>query len=235
MNPGKPLPQPRDDIVMLFKIPPLIEKRSREVTEKLKKLFVLNKVEIKKRDKKKNHSMDMDDYQNQSSTSNADVTMGDLPKIDLKTLKRPDSIQRIGTMHPINDYDILKQGGKTVSDLATQMTEAIESMIHGNLDGNFSKALDAMMHFRNECLKTEPKLYNDWLKNFQTELTNRKRNNVIEMLNEKKFNYILQSENSLSTVKSYSCDDSQLYENDTEPMLTEVNISSEVNDLFDNM
>ncbi|XP_039756436.1 X-ray repair cross-complementing protein 5-like [Pararge aegeria] len=235
MNPGKPLPQPRDDIVMLFKIPPLIEKRSREVTEKLKKLFVLNKVEIKKRDKKKNHSMDMDDYQNQSSTSNADVTMGDLPKIDLKTLKRPDSIQRIGTMHPINDYDILKQGGKTVSDLATQMTEAIESMIHGNLDGNFSKALDAMMHFRNECLKTEPKLYNDWLKNFQTELTNRKRNNVIETLNEKKLNYILQSENSLSTVKSYSCDDSQLYENDTEPMLTEVNISSEVNDLFDNM
>ncbi|XP_069360999.1 X-ray repair cross-complementing protein 5-like isoform X2 [Maniola hyperantus] len=236
MNPGKPLPQPRDDIIMLFKIPPLIEKRSREVTDKLKKLFVLNKVEVKKRDKKKNHAMDIDDYQqNQPSTSNNDVTMDDLSKIELKMFKKPDNVQRIGTVNPINDFDILKKEGKILTDLASQMTEAIESMVYGNIDGNFSKALDAMMHFRNECLKNDPKLYNNWLKIFLLELADRKRSNIIDMIKEKKLNYILQSENSLSTIQSNTCDDSQLYDNDTVPTLTEVSISSEVNDLFDDM
>lgn len=235
MNPGKPLPQSRDDIVMLFKIPPLIEKRSREVTEKLKKLFVLNKVEVKKRDKKKHQAMDIDDQQNQPSTSNNDVSMDDLPRIDISMFKKPNGVQRIGTVNPINDFDLLKQDGKTVSELSAQMTGAIESMIYGNIDGNFDKAFDAMSHFRNECVKTDPKLYNKWLKNFQMELSDRKRSNVVEMINGRKLGYILQSENSLSTVQSNTCDDSQVYENDTVPTLTEVSISSEVNDLFDDM
>ncbi|XP_023936243.2 X-ray repair cross-complementing protein 5 [Bicyclus anynana] len=234
MHPGKPLPQPRDDIMMLFKIPPLIEKKSRDVIEKLKKSFVLNKVEVKKRDKKQVQAMDIDDYcqQNQPSTS-FDIT-NDIPKIDLNSFKKSESVVRIGTINAVSDYEALKQEGKTVADLSSQMCDAIESMIFGNLDGNFSRALDAMMHFRNECIKSEPNLYNNWLKTFVLELADRKRNNVIEMINAQNVNYILQSENSLSTIKSHS-DDSQLYETDTVPELTDVQISSEVNDLFDNM
>ncbi|CAH2092704.1 unnamed protein product [Euphydryas editha] len=232
LNPGKPLPQPRDDITMLFKVPPLVEKRSKQSLEKLKSLFVLNKVEIK-REKK---TMDIDQIHCASICETFDTDMENIPKIDLNAFKKPDiRIKKIGTQNPIDDFDSLKKDGISMKDLTAQITAVIESMIYGNIDGNFTKPMEVMLHFRQECIKSEPSHYNNWLKNFRMELIDRKRDNIIKMIDEKELNYIIKSENSLSNIESDSYDDSQLYENDTVPNLTEVTIKSEVNDLFDNM
>ncbi|XP_050347525.1 X-ray repair cross-complementing protein 5-like [Nymphalis io] len=232
LNPGKPLPPPRDDITMLFRVPPLIEKRRKQPLDELKSLFVLNKVEIKKRVKTKTNEA-MDD---KASTSNTyGIGMDNLPKIDINSLKKSNQVTKISTWNAINDFDALKREGIDIKDLAPQMIEAIESMIFGNIDGNYSKALEVMSHFRHECLNAEPSYYNNWLKKIRVELIDRNRNDIISMVNEKKLNYIVKSENSLSKLEFDTFDDSQLYETDTVPNLTQLTISSEVNDLFDNM
>ncbi|XP_026495633.2 X-ray repair cross-complementing protein 5-like [Vanessa tameamea] len=236
MNPDQPLPPPRDDITMLFKVPPLIEKRRKHQLDKLKSLFVLNKVEIKKRAKTKtNQAMDIDQFDKPSTSTTYAAAMDNLPIIDINSVKKSGPITKIGMQNAINDFDALKRDGIDIKDLVPQMIETIESMVYGNIDGNFSKALDVISHFRNECVNTVPSHYNNWLKNFRVELIDRSRNDIISMVNEKKLNYILKSENSLSNMECDTFDESQLYENDTVPELTEVTISSEVNDLFDNM
>lgn len=236
MNPGKPLPQPREDITILFKVPPLVEKRSKQPLEKLKSLFVLNKVEIKKKEKKTNDAIDVDQLHDASTSKSFDKDMKDIPKIDLNAFKKPNyHIKKIGTQNPLDDFDTLKKEGISMKDLATQITAVIESMVYGNIDGNLTKVMEVMSHFRQECIKSEPTHYNDWLKNFRMELVDRKRDDVIKMIDDNKLNYILKTENILSNIESDSCEDSQVYETDTIPNLTEVTISSEVNDLFDNM
>lgn len=232
LNPDKPLPPPREEIMMLLKVVPEVEKRAKEPLEKLKKLFVLNKVEIKKRIKKA-EPMDIDESNKPSTSTTNDVIMDETPKINLKMFKKPD-IQKVGTVNPIEDYENLKNN-LNINELFSQMAEAIESIFFCSIDKNFTKALDAMLHFRTECVKSEPSHYNNWLKKFKMALTDRNRSDIMNIISENKLNYILESENSLSNIKSEISEESQLYENDTVPNLTEVSISSEVNDLFDNM
>ncbi|XP_032518728.2 X-ray repair cross-complementing protein 5-like [Danaus plexippus] len=229
MNPHQPLPQPRDDIMVLFKVPPLIEKRARDPMEKLKELFELNRVEVKK-PKRKTVPMDIDE---KPGTSRESEISDDMPKVNLNVVKRPDII--IGTLNPINDYEKLKNEGRTICDLYKQMIEAIESLIHGNIDGDFTKALDAMAYLRSESCKTDPSYYNNWIKNFKLDLIDRKQNKVLHLISEENLSYILKSENNLSNFASNVSDESQMYENDTVPTLTQVNISSEVDNMFDNM
>ena len=92
-----------------------------------------------------------------------------------------------------------------------------------------------MSYFRAECVKSEPSHYNNWLKKIKIIFTNRQKHNIIDIINENKLGYILANENSLSDIITEISEESQLYENDTVPNMTEVSISSEVDDLFDNM
>ncbi|CAG9564934.1 unnamed protein product [Danaus chrysippus] len=229
MNPNQPLPQPRDDIMVLFKVPPLIEKRARDPMEKLKELFVLNKVEVKKQ-KRKTVPTDVDE---KPSTSRESEISDDMPKVNLNIVKKPDIV--IGTLNPINDYEKLKTEGLTICDLYKQMREAIEHLIYGNVDGDFTKALDAMAYFRSESCKTDPSYYNNWIKDFKLDLIDRKQNKVLDLISEENLSYILKSENNLSNFDSNLGEESQLYENDTVPTLTENSISTEVNNMFDDM
>lgn len=233
MNPGKPLPQPRDDIMNLFKVPPLIEKRSKEHTEKLKSLFILNKVEKKER-KKKTAVLDDDLF---VKPFDIEVSNGhnhdDMPKITLP-VKSDIKIEHVGTIDPIGDFTKLKITEKPLSELTAEMASAIENLIYYNLDGNFSKAFNAMQHLRKECIKNNPALYNEWLKTFKVALNDRNKKDIIDMISEKNLSFILKSDNSSSTYETEdSHNDTQLYENDTVPNSGELTIQSEVNDLFD--
>lgn len=243
MNPDKPLPQPRDEIMMLFKQPPLIEKKSREHIEKLKKLLTLKKLEIKSRNKNQAEydNIPLKPFDNQSVPSTSDQANGvslekhDIPKIQLPSLKL-DVVHRIGTMNPVSDFKALMAKGKTLKDLSPEIANAIESLIYCNLDGNYSKALDAIKFFREECVKDEPSHYNYWMKSFKTALIDRKKYDVLGLISEKQLGFILKEENASSVYESeYSHEDSQLYENDTIPNTAELTIGSEINDMFDEM
>lgn len=231
LNLDKPLPPPRDEIMRLLNVIPQIEERAKEPLEKLNKLFTLNKVEVK-RAKKTDQPMEVDDAIQSTSAIN-DITVEDIPKINLTIFKKLD-IQRVGTINPIEDFEYLKQKLKS-NEIFPQLADAIESIFFCSIDNNYTKALDAMSYFRAECVKSEPSHYNNWLKKIKIIFTNRQKHNIIDIINENKLGYILANENSLSDIITEISEESQLYENDTVPNMTEVSISSEVDDLFDNM
>lgn len=238
MNAGKPLPQPRDEIMMLFKQPPLIEKRSRDPLEKLKQLFTLNEVEVKTRNKKNNDiqsdNIPMKAFDDPITNDDNNGGVADAPKIQLP--KKTNEVVRIGTIDPIEDYKALSNKDKKLSDLAPELTDAIESLIYYNIDGNYSKALDAISFFRCECVKTEPSHYNIWLQKFRTALVERKKQEVVNLIAERQLSFILKEENPLSNYETEdSHDDSQAYENETIPNSTDLNLPSTVNDMFDEM
>ncbi|KPJ02457.1 X-ray repair cross-complementing protein 5 [Papilio xuthus] len=231
MNPGKPLPPPRKDIMMLFKVPELIEKNTVDIVDKLKTLFVLKKVEVKKRNKQVVANND----EMVSSSKTDESIVNDLPKVDLPVSSKSVKIKSIGTVDPVNDYKALKELGKPKKDLISEMTNAIESLFHSNLDGHCTKALDAMKVLRTESIVGDPSDYNNWLRNLKIELLNRKKDDVIELIKQKQLNYIIKDENILSKYDSNDGDESQFYEMDTAPNFTETDISTEVNDFFNDM
>lgn len=238
MNPGKPLPQPRDEIMMLFKQPPLIEKRSRDPLEKLKQLFTLNEVEVKTRNKKNNDiqsdNIPMKTFDDPITNVESNGGVADAPKIQMP--KKTNEVVRIGTIDPIEDYKALSNKDKKLNDLAPELTDAIESLIYYNIDGNYNKALDTISFFRGECVKAEPSLFNIWLQKFRTALVERKKQEVNDLIAERQLSFILKEENPLSIYETEdSHDDSQAYENDTIPNSTDLNLPSTVNDMFDEM
>ncbi|XP_063365674.1 uncharacterized protein LOC134654158 isoform X2 [Cydia amplana] len=235
MNPGKPLPEPRDDIMMLFRIPPLIEERSRDPINKLKQLLQLKKVEEKP--KRKTKAQGRNDATMLDQSGNQDQSNGDLdmPKVQLPVLNNKGPV-RIGTIDPIDDFQTLANNGKTLSDLAADMIDAIESLVYCNLDGNYSKAFGAIAFFRHECVKVDPSTYNTWLLTFRNALISRNNIDFVNAINEKMLSLIFKDEHPASTYDAENNhEDSQLYENDTVPDDTELSIKPEINDLYDEM
>ncbi|XP_068617558.1 X-ray repair cross-complementing protein 5-like [Battus philenor] len=229
MNPGKPLPPPRNDIMMLFKVPPLVEKRSTDVIERLKSLFILNKVEQSTR------RVGIKTLDESPSKATDETNHSNLPQVNLSLPIKPMPIRKIGTINPISDYQFLQDSGKVFSDLASEMISAIESLMFSNLNEHCVKAIDAINFFRSESVKSDPTYYNNWILNFKCELYDRKKHDIIELIREKQLNSIQKHENSLSNFDSKDQDDSQIYEMDTAPGFTEMEISSEVNNLFNDM
>ncbi|KAM3959491.1 X-ray repair cross-complementing protein 5 [Aphomia sociella] len=240
MNPGKPLPQPRDDIMALFKIPPLLEKKSREPLHVLKDLFTLKKIECKTRVKKENSAaLNMNNNAvigNDHLTGSVESTTvtSDIPRVTLPI--KTNEIDSIGTEHPIRDFEALMEKKQTLSDLSPQMTKAIERLFNSNFDGNYGNALKTLKYFREKCVQTDPSYYNTWYGQFKTSLTDCKNEDILEVINNNKLSFILQNENVLSTYDNMdSHEDSQLYENDTVPDMTEITVQSDVRDMFDEM
>ncbi|XP_053610460.1 X-ray repair cross-complementing protein 5-like [Plodia interpunctella] len=237
MNPGKPLLPPRDDIMILFKTPPLIEKKSREPLDKLKTLFTLNKIEKKTRDKKKVVNdddlidNDLDPIQPSTSDNNNTDFKFDMPKVHL-TAKKTDVVEKVGTLNPINNFSALLKKVSLV-ELAPQMCKAIEDIFYCNFDGVYGKAVDTLKHFREKCVEIDPTPYNEWLTKYKKELISRQKQNIISLINEKNLGFIIKEENPKSIYeRPDSHEESQLYDNDTVPEMTDITIPTEVEDLF---
>lgn len=233
INPGKPLPKPRDDIMNLFKVPPEVEARAKEPLEKLKSLLVLNKVEKKTR-KKKTILNDDSMFDTSINAISVDVPQeSGIPKIQLP-MKAESDVVRISTVDPISDYTKLKSIDKKLADLGPQMSSAIEDLVYCNLDGDYIKAFEVMSFFRKECMEVDPSHYNNWLQKFKAALNERKETKVVDLISQRNVNLILKSESSLSTFEDeHSHNDTQIYENNTIPNTAELTIQSEINDMFD--
>ncbi|XP_013179734.1 PREDICTED: X-ray repair cross-complementing protein 5-like [Papilio xuthus] len=212
-NPDKPLPKPRDDIINLFQVPTLIKMRVTELIEKLKSLFVLNKINA-----------------NQIDNSEAMVVTDDVENIKTESIEYIES-KSIGTVNPINDYNLLLSLGRPLNTISQEMSNAIETLFNSNSDQHKCKAIDAMLFFRAESVKDNPIFYNKWLKGFKMELIDRKKDDIIKLIEEKEMDFILNNENELSELKSV---DNEMCKMDT-CNLIDVAISSEVTDFFDNM
>ncbi|XP_026725608.1 X-ray repair cross-complementing protein 5-like [Trichoplusia ni] len=190
LNPGKPLPKPREEVMSLFQVPPLLEENARKPIEKIKSLFTLNKVEVKKR-KNKNVVLDIDQIQAPLGDFQPDTTdIPNMPKVQLPINENEvDNIHKISTINPVEDFKVLQGKNKPLSELAPGMIKAIESLIYNNIDGNYTKALDAMKHLRSEFLKSDPKDYNDWMRKFKSDLAKCDNNQVLCLIMEKQVSF----------------------------------------------
>ncbi|XP_028179482.1 X-ray repair cross-complementing protein 5-like [Ostrinia furnacalis] len=237
MNPGKPLPEPRDEIMMLFKRPPMVEKRSKEPLEKIKNLFTLTKVEVKTRDRKKPDQQVGAYVDNQTADIKPDNQINDvdMPSIKLPVTKKDNTVTKVGTVDPVNDFKVLIENRKPLVDISISMTEAIKNLVYCNFDGIYTKALSAMKAFREECVKSDPTPYNNWIKKFKLELGDRNKDELINLITENQLNFILKEENNSSTYENADGDESQLYETDTVPDATELTMNTEMNDFFNDM
>lgn len=241
MNPDKPLPKPRKEIMDLFEVPPMLVKNAKEPINKIKTLFTLNKVESKPK-RKKDIGMDIDllqpliDMQSglDQNMKAEDAGVSDIPKVTMPAPEIPITVKNISTVDPVGNYKALKNQNKTLSELGPEMTKVIENLIIYNIDGNYSKAVDAMKYLRNDYVKDDPTNYNSWLQKFKLELHESDKKNVLNLIMENKVGFILKEENALSTYDTEdSHEESQLYENDTIPQSAELTIASEVQDMFD--
>lgn len=241
MNPDKPLPKPRKEIMDLFEVPPMLVKNAKEPINKIKTLFTLNKVESKPK-RNKDIGMDIDllqpliDMQSglDQNMKAEDAGISDIPKVTMPAPEIPITVKNISTVDPVGNYKALKNQNKTLSELGPEMTKVIENLIIYNIDGNYSKAVDAMKYLRNDYVKDDPTNYNSWLQKFKLELHESDKKNVLNLIMENKVGFILKEENALSTYDTEdSHEESQLYENDTIPQSAELTIASEVQDMFD--
>lgn len=241
MNPDKPLPKPRKEIMDLFEVPPMLVKNAKEPINKIKTLFTLNKVKSKPK-RNKDIGMDIDllqpliDMQSglDQNMKAEDAGVSDIPKVTMPAPEIPITVKNISTVDPVGNYKALKNQNKTLSELGPEMTKVIENLIIYNIDGNYSKAVDAMKYLRNDYVKDDPTNYNSWLQKFKLELHESDKKNVLNLIMENKVGFILKEENALSTYDTEdSHEESQLYENDTIPQSAELTIASEVQDMFD--
>ncbi|CAB3230129.1 unnamed protein product [Arctia plantaginis] len=241
MNPDKPLPKPRREIMDLFEIPPMLAKNAKEPINKIKTLFTLNKVESKPKSNK-NIGMDMDllqpliDMQSglDQNVKTKDAGVSDIPKIRMPAPQTPITVKTISTADPVGNYKALKNQNKTLLELGPEMTKVIENLIIYNIDGNYTKAVDAMKYLRNEYVQDDPTNYNSWLQKFKSELLESDKKIFLSLIKENKISFILKEENELSTYDTEdSHEESQLYENDTLPQSAELTIASEVQNMFD--
>lgn len=231
MNPGKPLPPPRDDITMLFKVPPQLEKKSRVPLDKLKQLFTLKKIDIKPKINKTSNNVQQNTDNPQNNTNIGDFG---IPKIEIPNVV--DEVTNVGTITPIEDFKVLHEKGTSLDDLSIEMIDVIETLVYLNSDDDYTKAFDATRFFRDQCTQTKPALYNDWLSKFKKSLLERRREDVLQLLIENKLNFITKDENDTSTYTSGEADeDSQMYENNTIPDSTEMSMRTDANDFFDEM
>jgi hypothetical protein len=234
MNPEKPLPPPRDDIMMLFKVPPIIENKAMKPLENLKNLFSLTKIQKKTRVKNNNLTTNADNVIKQDVEVQSNVQDIDMPVIQLPVTKN-NAINKIGTLDPVSDFKTLIQSGKVLADLSSEMVEAIEILVYCNLDGTYSKAVAAMKFFREECVKTDPSPYNSWLQRFKKALDDRQKRDMLLQIENDRLDLILKEENESSNFENTHSADSQMYDNDTIPNATELIMDAEMNDLFDEM
>ncbi|XP_035444431.2 X-ray repair cross-complementing protein 5 [Spodoptera frugiperda] len=234
LNPDKPLPKPREEIMTLFKVPPLLEENARKPLEKLKTLFTLTKVEQKKR-QNKNLLMNIDQMQNPNQTDNPITPNMQSYKVHMPTKDEAENaIKSISTINPVEDFKALQSQNKDLSELTKGMIKAIESLILYNIDGKYNKALDAMKHLRMEFIKSDPTDYNNWIKKLKSDLVEHGKTEVLNQIIENQVSFILKRENELSNYEEeHSHDESQLFENDTIPDSTEITISTDVLNMFD--
>ncbi|XP_013141023.1 PREDICTED: X-ray repair cross-complementing protein 5-like isoform X2 [Papilio polytes] len=209
-NPFKPLPKPRDEISNLLQVPNLIKMKATDAIEKMKSVFVLNKIN----DNQKDDSEPMEGADELNITENMD---------SIKT-------KSIGTVNPIDDYKLCLSSDKQFNEIAQEMTNAIETLFYSNSDQHKSKATDAMFFYRAESVRENPTFYNEWLKNFKMELIGRKRYDVIEIIEEKNMDFIYKYDNTLSQIESIE----EMCGMDT-CNLADVAISSDIREFFGNM
>lgn len=223
LNPEKHVPPPRDDLMVLLNVPPLVEERSRAALKKLKAVLNLKKcsnVIIKKNVANVESNILNDDLNSSKVTAPTDIPKVMIPKVKY-------DVNDIGTLNPVDDFKILLNKGKAHADLFKEIIDVLETMLYIDHENNSDRILDIFAFLKEECEKTDPEPFNAWFKNFKKDLVENQRDDILKFLN-----VIRVGEDDVADENEV---DSQVYQCDTIPDSAELSILTEVRDFFDEM
>ncbi|XP_048780641.2 X-ray repair cross-complementing protein 5-like isoform X2 [Ostrea edulis] len=199
-EPHDPLPELSPLIANSLKPPQEVSARCEVQCEKIKELFKLEVVK-KKDDKKTGENMfkQKEDEEPSSKKIKLDDDLGgglaDMTKAD---------VTEVGTVTPVDDFIALinQRDADRFEEASKQMQKRVEQLVTDSFGPQFyGKALDCLKTLREQSVKkSEPMLYNTYMKKLKEFLIEKGRRDFWEMLVDEKQGLISKMESEDSTV-----------------------------------
>lgn len=164
MDPNLPLPKFSEDLEKMFEMPESVKEYSKEAIDKLKELFPINE----KDDTKKQRWMKKNILAN--GLNAVDATGAD-PSQSPTDNPRPTKTE-IGTITPMEDFDLLYRSGEKFSVLCGQLQKVVSDLIFKSMSWEYEteKIAKALLYYREQAKGIGAHYYNDWVEGFKTQL-----------------------------------------------------------------
>lgn len=163
MDPNLPLPKFSEDLQKMFEMPESVKENSKEAIDKLKELFPINE----KDDTKKQRWMKKNILANDLNTGDATGTDPSQSPTEAGPVKT-----EIGTITPMEDFDLMYRNGEKFSVLCGQLQKVISDLIFKSMSWEYEKEkiAKALLYYREQAKGIGAHYYNDWVDGFKTQL-----------------------------------------------------------------
>lgn len=161
LDPSLPLPKFSEDLERMFEMPEGVRERSKEALERVKELFpVVEKEQTKKQRWMKRNILQVDGDEGKRGDNDQGVQPA------------PRSIVEIGTITPMEDFDLLYRSGEKFSVLCGQLQKVLNELIFNSMSWEYEteKMAKAMQFYREQAKTIGAHYYNDWIVAFKTQL-----------------------------------------------------------------
>lgn len=204
MDPNLPLPKFSKDLEQMFEMPENVKENAKDSFDRLKELFPITEKEDTKKQKWMKKNILADDGTKASDDTTAGLS-GDQSSSPQDT-RRARTIAVIGTITPMEDFDLLYRQGEKFSDLCGQLQNVLADLIFKSMSWEYEteKISKAMMYYREQSKTIGAHYYNDWIEGFKAQLLLRNNAEFFEEVIVKEKLGLISMEESETSVKSTS-------------------------------
>nr|XP_011424766.2 X-ray repair cross-complementing protein 5 [Crassostrea gigas] len=199
LEPHEPLPELSPMIANSLNPPQEVSAKCEAQCEKLKNLFKLEKV--KKEDRKTGENMFKQKEEDEPSAKK--IKMDDDLGGGLADITKAE-VTEVGTVTPVDDFISLinQKDADKFEEASGQMQNRVEQLVTDSFGPQFyGKALDCLKALRQQSIKkSEPTLYNNFMKKFKDFLIEKGRRDFWEMIVDDKQALITKTESEDSSV-----------------------------------
>lgn len=229
MDPGQPLPKFSEDLAKMFEMPEVVKEQSSEAVARLTELFPITV----KEENKKQRWMKKNILAGDASTATTD-NAGD-PQVLTQGGKK---VCEIGTLQPMEDFDLLYRSGEKFSDLCVQLQSVLSDLIFKSMSWvmEAEKISKAMLYYREQAKSIGSHHYNDWIVSFKTHLLIRGKVKFFnEIIVKEQLGIITADESDTSSCTIAEARDFYSTEVDAKKMDTEQISLGDDDNIFDDM
>uniref|UniRef100_A0A1B6EAK7 Ku domain-containing protein n=1 Tax=Clastoptera arizonana TaxID=38151 RepID=A0A1B6EAK7_9HEMI len=227
LHKDSPLPsQPEKFILDLIKPLPVIEERSKDVLEDVKKVFPLEKVDTDKNKKEAAVMFDLGNNPDEAPNINGEIKMElDASMDDLVK----SSIDHISTVNPESDFESILKNGVPFVRVCDELQSVIIKLFISCVDDDVKKPLKVLAFLRKHCLDYDPMLYNIWLGFLKDIIIERENHNIWELIIQESLSLITSKESEKSNL---TMEEAKLF-NEVKKQTPESNKMDEIMDADD--
>lgn len=169
MEPNAPLPKFSDDLAAKFEVPKDLQESSKDVVQRIKELFP---IEVKEEGNKQKWMKKNIFNKDRKTDENADPS-----SVDPIIPDRPKRIAEIGSITPMEDFDLLFRQGEKFMNLCSQLQAVLSDLIFKSISwsSESEKISKAMLFYREQAKTMGAHYYNDWIETFKATLLHRNK------------------------------------------------------------